>query len=76
MDGRDAAYMWLIFRTARFCKSLPIPPDIVSMSTNWIENERFWLVLVKTIIFKLKTGFKNPSTGHLWQVTVDIVTVH
>jgi len=37
----------------------------VSLGTIWIENEHFGLVLVKTIVFRLKTGFKNPSTGQL-----------
>ena len=38
-------------------------PTQVSMGTISDENERFGLVFVKTTVFMLKTGFKNPSTG-------------
>ena len=37
--------------------------NMVSMIRDWNENERFQPVLVKTTVFKLKTGFKNPSIG-------------
>jgi hypothetical protein len=33
------------------------------MGTDWIENERFELVLAKTIIFMPKTGSINSGTG-------------
>ena len=33
------------------------------MIANWIENERFGPVLVKTRVLKLKTRSLNPSTA-------------
>jgi len=39
------------------------------MGTISDENERFGLVFMKTTVFMLKTGFKNPSTGINWETT-------
>ena len=63
MEGCYAVQSWLVIKTARFHKSLSILAGIVSMSTNWIENERFGLVLVKMSVFKIRTPSLNPSTG-------------
>jgi hypothetical protein len=54
---------------SQYLKTTP-KPDLVqnkliptSLSTNWIENERFELVSTKTIIFMPKTGSLNSGTG-------------
>ena len=43
--------------------SLQYKLEMMSLGTVWNENERFWLVFMKTVILMAKTGTINPSTG-------------
>ena len=36
-----------------------------SLSTVWNENERFWLVFTKTLVFMPKTGSLHTGTGEI-----------
>ena len=57
---------------SQYLKTTP-PSDLIqnklkpaSLGTDWIENERFGPVFVKTTVFMPKTGSINSGTGLIW----------
>ncbi len=62
MAALSFLYSATVFRNDPHLLSLQYKLKMTSLSTDWIENERFGHVFGKTIIFIPKTGSINSGT--------------
>ena len=62
MAALSLLYAATVFRNDPHLLSLQNKLKMTSLSTDWIENEHFLLVFMKTSVFMLKTGSINSGT--------------
>jgi hypothetical protein len=63
MAALSLLYAATVFRNDPHLLSLQYKLKMTSLSTDWIENEHFLLVFMKTSVFMPKTGSINSGTG-------------
>ena len=63
MAALSLLYAATVFRNDPHLLSLQNKLKMTSLSTDWIENEHFLLVFMKTSVFMPKTGSINSGTG-------------
>jgi hypothetical protein len=62
MAALSFLYAATVFRNDPHLLSLQYKLKMTSLSTDWIENEHFLLVFMKTSVFMPKTGSINSGT--------------
>jgi hypothetical protein len=62
MAALSSLYAAAVFRNDPHLLSLQYKLKMMSLSTDWIENEHFRLVFMKMSIFKSKTGSLHSGT--------------
>jgi hypothetical protein len=64
MAALSFLYAATVFRNDPHLLSLQYKLKMTSLSSDWIENEHFLLVFMKTSVFMPKTGSINSGTGY------------
>ena len=70
MAALSLLYAATVFRNDPHLLSLQNKLKMTSLSTDWIENEHFLLVFMKTRVFMPKTGSINSGTGGSQQLEI------